>query len=503
MTVLLIFVMAAAITLFIMKARNPSAYWMALVLLGWFLSMAGLVLFLAKYGGFYYKVNQVLFFTDDIRNWLLHSPLSIGGVSRMISIGRSLFIFSLLGLSISLYYYKPFREGWKWYVLSAIFPLGNVFFYEPVVYKRALGMLDREFTYTIGWLTRGWLIASAAVAIALLLMRYKRTTVHWIKKQLQSILLGVFSLVLFYFYLGFMGPLQVFDVRTYYVLYSDFSNFNPPLKLFEWYLSIGLTGISSLTGIIAIWKYTKIEKQLGNADLQLDRKLKTANMGAKVFTHAIKNQLLMIQLLIRQVQEPKDSSSEEGRRKEQLDKVSEIVNQTLYRLDQLYNSFKTSQLQLRTVSIQHVIGKSLNRLGIIPGHVTLQCTLPEEEITILADEAHLTEALYNLIVNALEAMPEDRPGELRIVSHVERNWLIVNVADNGSGIPHDQLEAIFDPFFTSKNTTRNWGVGLSYARQVVQGHFGRIQAESKLGVGSEFHMLLPVYYVEKGGDSDE
>ncbi|RAV10813.1 sensor histidine kinase [Paenibacillus contaminans] len=502
MTILLFLLMAAAITLFIVKANKPSAYWMALVLLGWFLSMSGLILFIAKYGGFYYRVNIVLFFNDYIRNLLLHSPFSLETISRMITVGRSMFIYSLLGLSVSLFYYRPFRQTWKLHALNAILPLCNILFYDPHLYKQALGVLSRESTYVIGWLTRGWLIGSALVAIALMIWRYKRSTVPWSKKQIQHILYGVFALVLFYFYLGFMGPLQVTDVRTYYVLYSDFSNFNPPLTLFEWYLSIIVTGIFSAISIISIWRYTEIEKQLGRTDLQLERKLKTANMGARVFTHGIKNQLLMVQLLIDQSIKAKAPDHPEAAN-QKLHKASEIVSHTMKRLDQLYNSFKTTHLQLKPIPVEELLNKLQERIQAVPDHVQLTIEPPKEPILILADEAHLVEALYNIISNAMEAIPEERVGRVGVSAYVEEEWVILTIADNGVGIAKDQLETIFDPFFTSKNTTKNWGVGLSYANYIVGGHYGRIHVESTPGEGSMFQVIAPVYFIQSPGAEKE
>ncbi|KIL40375.1 hypothetical protein SD70_14185 [Gordoniibacillus kamchatkensis] len=279
MTILLLMLMAASISLFITKAKHPSAYWTGLVLFGWFLSMSGLILFIAKYGGFYYRINTVLFFTDSIRNLLLYSPISIDTISRLITVGRSLFIYSLLGLSITLFYYRPFRQIWRLYLLNTILPLANMIFYDPIVYRWALGLIEPEWTYAIGWITRGWLIVSGLVSIGLMLWRYRRITVPWLKKQVKYILLGVFALVLFYFYLGFLGPLQVTDIRTYYVLYSDFTNYNPPLTVTEWYISIFFTGLLSLISIVFIWRYTAVEKKLGKPDLHLERKLNTANMA--------------------------------------------------------------------------------------------------------------------------------------------------------------------------------------------------------------------------------
>ncbi|WP_079912289.1 PAS domain-containing sensor histidine kinase [Paenibacillus sp. 32352] len=498
MTILLIVLMIAAIVLFITKSHNPSAYWMGFVLVGWFLSMAGLILFIAKYGGFYYKVNIVLFFNDSIRNFLLDLPIKIEGISRMITIGRSLFVFSLIGLSVTLFYYRPFQQLWKIFALNTLLPIANIIFYDPIIYKWALSVLDRNVTYMIGWVTRGWLVVSLLVALALMIGKYRKMTIPWVKKQSKHILYGVVSLVLFYFYLGFMGPLQVFDVRTYYVLYSDFSNFNPPLTLFGWYASIGFTGVLSVISILSIWRYTEVEKTMGKSDLQLQRKLNTANMGARVFTHAIKNQLLMIQLLIRQAQEQAaaQGASPANSSMQPLTKASDIVSHTLGRLDQLYDSFKTNQLHLRPVAVQSLMQQTLERLKVIPEHVEFEAVMPDDGCMVLADAEHLSEALYNLVINAIEAIDEDNGGLVQLNSYVEENWVIIQIIDNGPGIEAELQETIFDPFYTNKNTTKNWGVGLSFSKHIVLGHYGRIHLDSKPGEGSTFQIIVPLYVLK-------
>jgi signal transduction histidine kinase len=495
MTLLLLVLMAASIVLFIAKARHPSAYWMGLVLLGWFLSMSGLVLLIAKYGGFYYRINRVLFFSETVRNLLLQAPVSIDSVSRLITFGRSLFIYSLTGLSVALFDHRPFRRLWKLYLLNAALPLAHTLFYDPIVYMRSLREIGLEGAYAVGWLTRCWLVVSALVCLALMFWRYRRLTIPWFRKQVQYILLGVFALVLFYFYLGFLGPLQATDVRTYYVLYSDFSNYNPPLSVTEWYAAIIVTGLLSLVSIVFIWRYTEVEANLGKPDLQLARKLKTADMGTKVFTHAIKNQLLMMQLLVGKTRslaaEPGTTGPPEAI-ESNLEKLSVIVSDTLLRLDQLYNSFKTNYLQLKPLSASEWLHGALAKLQV-PEHIRLTVDEPPTSPTILADEPHLADALANLIVNAFEAIDKDKEGRVAVRMHTEAKWLVVAVADNGSGIAADRLSLIFDPFYTSKNTNKNWGVGLSYVKQIVHGHFGHLDVESEPEAGSVFRVYLPIY----------
>ncbi|TCL61887.1 signal transduction histidine kinase [Hydrogenispora ethanolica] len=496
MIILLTILIVAAIALFIVKAKNPSAYWMALMLVGWFLSMAGLILFFSKYGGFYYHVNLVLFLDDRIRQLLLTSPISIDWISRLITVGRSIFIFSLTGLSLRLFYNRPFSEIWSKYVFNAVLPLANLWFYDPLVYRSMLGLMERNATFVISLITRAWVIGSTVIALAVMVWRYRRMSIPWAKSRLKHILLGVFSLVAFYFYLAFLGPLQVTDARTYYFLYWDFSNFNPPLTTLDWYIGIGFTGFTSIWSIFAIWKYTEVQEQFGKPDLLLARKLKTANMGVRVFTHGMKNQLLMTQLLVDQTRQMARSEAAPAAEAvvQNLDKIGEIVGQTLSRLDLLYQSFKTSSLELRPLSNEELLQQTLRRIKAVPEHIRLESRL-DDHCLLLADEFHLSETLANIVINALEAIPADRPGQVTIRCYVEDRWCVIRVSDNGAGIAKEQLQQIFDPFFSSKNSTKNWGVGLSYAKQIVQGHFGHILVKSQVGQGSQFDIFLPVYSV--------
>lgn len=496
MIILLIILITSAIVLFVVKAKSSSAHWMALVLIGWFFSMVGFILFFSKYGGFYYHINLILFLDDRIRQLLLTSPISIDWISRLITVGRSLFIFSLTGLSMQLFYNRPLSETWPKHMLNSILPLINIWFYDPVVYRSLISSLEANDTFLISLFTRTWVICSSLVAVSIMVWRYRRISIPWVKNCLKHILLGIFSLITFYFYLVFMGPLQVTDVRTYYFLYWDFSNFNPPLTAFDWYIGIGLTGFTSILSIISIWKYTEIQDQLGKPDLHLARKLKTANMGVRVFTHGVKNQLLMTQLLVNQTKELMDTAPPPNIQvTHNLTQISDIVGQTLERLDQLYKSFKMSSLELSPVSNQELLRQTLEKIKTTPKNITIDYQT-ESHCLVLADAFHLSEALYNVLINAIEAIGLEKEGVISICSATEDKWCIIRIKDNGSGIAKENLSAIFDPFYTSKNTTKNWGVGLSYTKQIIHGHFGYVLVDSKPGLGSQFRIFLPIYTLD-------
>ena len=70
---------------------------------------------------------------------------------------------------------------------------------------------------------------------------------------------------------------------------------------------------------------------------------------------------------------------------------------------------------------------------------------------------------------------------------------MIEVRDNGRGMTKSQLKKIFEPFYSSKNSNSNWGMGLYYVREIVKSHLGTLRIESKDGEGSSFYILLPKY----------
>jgi CheY-like chemotaxis protein len=100
------------------------------------------------------------------------------------------------------------------------------------------------------------------------------------------------------------------------------------------------------------------------------------------------------------------------------------------------------------------------------------------------------QTLLNLCVNARDAMPEG--GDLRISTRVNGSSLIVSVSDSGVGIPDSIRDRIFEPFFTTKDSNRGSGMGLAMVYGIVKNHGGSIHVETSVGVGTTFHITLPL-----------
>lgn len=112
---------------------------------------------------------------------------------------------------------------------------------------------------------------------------------------------------------------------------------------------------------------------------------------------------------------------------------------------------------------------------------------------IVADGNQIQQALVALFVNAIEAMNglEADEGELRVWLRGTAEEVVIDVGDNGSGIPSDVLPQIFEPFFSTKDKENGVGLGLAVVYGIVERHGGRIDVESTVGQGTVFHLRLP------------
>lgn len=109
---------------------------------------------------------------------------------------------------------------------------------------------------------------------------------------------------------------------------------------------------------------------------------------------------------------------------------------------------------------------------------------------VVGSENKLQQVLFNLILNARDAMPAG--GWLTLKTRVEGRDVVVEVSDTGDGIPEADLPRIFDPFFTTKDVGQGTGLGLAVSYGIVQEHGGSIHASSSKGQGSRFEVRLPI-----------
>ena len=212
---------------------------------------------------------------------------------------------------------------------------------------------------------------------------------------------------------------------------------------------------------------------------------------SKVFCHYIKNELLAIQSeleLLPAMECPEQSVQETIHRCEKL----------YSRIDEIHKSTKTDELHLIDIDLKELLERVLEAFKEEACHIKICCNFPDYPVIALADPVYLEQAIHNIVGNAIDAMMEksSRDGEadsrlLTLNLRYTDDWIHLEIQDTGTGISQNNIKKIFTPFFSSKSTSRHWGIGLSLTYRIIQAHEGKIEVHSVLGKGTSFQILLP------------
>jgi signal transduction histidine kinase len=172
-----------------------------------------------------------------------------------------------------------------------------------------------------------------------------------------------------------------------------------------------------------------------------------------------------------------------------IDKIIETINHLTHTTEQILNFARPINLAKRQVDLNHVVADvtQLLKAQIEVNGINLQVDLGAENVSGLLDEASMRAALLNLMLNAIQAMPDG--GALIIKTGGDREMLWLALKDTGPGIPRERVKQIFEPFNTTKS--RGLGLGMPYAQKIIEQHQGTILVESHVGKGTEIRIELP------------
>lgn len=204
---------------------------------------------------------------------------------------------------------------------------------------------------------------------------------------------------------------------------------------------------------------------------------------ARTMAHEVRNPLTNLNLALDQLRDemPVDNKTATI--------YADIIERNANRIEKLVSEMLTSskpnQLRLELTHVDALIADTISlardriELNRIQLNINCQASLPR----ILIDKEKMQIALLNIIINAIEAMV---PGEgiLTITAEIEKGAVTIAISDTGKGIPVEDLDRLFDPFFTSKQM--GMGLGLTSTKNILNGHNVQINVESDEGVGTRF-----------------
>lgn len=191
---------------------------------------------------------------------------------------------------------------------------------------------------------------------------------------------------------------------------------------------------------------------------------------AKQVAHEIKNPLtpmkLNVQLLKRQFK---------GEHKVNIDKICSILIKQIEHLAHIATEFsnfaKTPEADLQPIAIHPILSDTLTLFAHHEG-IGFSAKMEHPEVYIMGDQSYLQRIFTNLIKNAIQAIPEDRKGEIKVVSELSGKELTIAISDNGSGIAPEDEDRIFKPNFSTKS--EGLGMGLAMVKNMVSYQNGKI-----------------------------
>jgi two-component system NtrC family sensor kinase len=227
---------------------------------------------------------------------------------------------------------------------------------------------------------------------------------------------------------------------------------------------------------------------------EMERSKRLSDIGefAAAMAHEIRNPLARVMMGAYAL---KDDSIDAEEGEEALDNILKGVENLNRLVTELLNYTGKVELQRYAAQVWRVLDASLLNLKeeIDKSKVKILRDVDPELPAVNIDAVKIERVFHNIIKNALQAMPNR--GTLKIEARSqgsEGQGQVVEVifSDTGCGIPLENMERIFSPFFTTK--TEGTGLGLALVYRIMEAHGGRIEAESEVGEGSVFRVVLPV-----------
>jgi two-component system sensor histidine kinase HydH len=217
--------------------------------------------------------------------------------------------------------------------------------------------------------------------------------------------------------------------------------------------------------------------------------------------HEIRNPLSSLDIHVQLLEEDLAKLAPETRKP--LKPRLEIIHGELHRLESIVERFLRlagpSALDLEPVEIPKIVTHvcELLRAEASTRQIEIVTQIEHGLPPVTADPVRLTQALMNLVINAVQAVDKNGRVEVSAARSATGDALVLRVQDNGPGIAANKLEEIFDPYFTTK--PEGIGLGLWIARQIAVAHSGTLRTENAPVGGAIFTLLLPLIRKEKPG----
>lgn len=319
------------------------------------------------------------------------------------------------------------------------------------------------------WIMVSWVIPYFIAASAILLLLYGKEKDPQLKRS------RLFTNILV------IVPL-LFVFTTIYIMRTQ-------NQYDAWRYNSLIVGIQFLLILIISVKYGFLGVKFRVERRRLNSTLRALTSGAQIVNHTIKNELGKITLFADRIQ----SYAIETNQPELKEDVQVLIQSSQHILDmmnRIQGQLQEIGIKEETVNPSKLIGQVLHDLQPYAKKHCVQIAAElDESLQISCDPVQIREIMTNLCMNAFEAMKTG--GTLTLRMYLSKKHLIITVTDTGAGITKENMSHVLDPFFSTKKTGQNYGLGLSYCYNVMQKHQGSLEIYSIHGEGATIYLYFP------------
>jgi PAS domain S-box-containing protein len=236
---------------------------------------------------------------------------------------------------------------------------------------------------------------------------------------------------------------------------------------------------------VGFFRDLRERKQLQKKLLQSERLAALGQMAAHI-SHEVKNPLMVIGGIARQVL--KGSADDQQKNIEKLKIIVEEIRRLEDFLAEVGSFVKLSETKKYSVDLNPLIREMCIKLEPIlhENSIKLSLNLDPNLPQVQFDPLHLSQVLLNIVKNSIEAMPAG--GNLTFISGCHNDKVFVQISDTGDGIPHDIIDKIFQPFYSTK--PKGSGLGLAISKTIIEAHQGEIKIETESDKGTSVKVRL-------------
>ena len=505
MTLIAILFLVFAILIIARIPRGRQAIWLGFSLFGFGCCFLGLIGLISRFGN--YQLEGIFLrlpLNEPSWAWRVLAHLSLFDFMRFRLWSIVIFLVAQFGLAISYTQKRLSLSDWLIIGAAGVIIIFLLWYYDPehlfTLYKKGT-LLPMASEARVEWENHLHLLDRLSFGFIMAILFYVAWSIlglffqaKLIQKRVQALCIGTGNLVLSGFFcalfcMGRGNVLNMHSMATSLLPVSNYPEFETTLLKALPFATI----IVLVLVLVAILRYGFLGSWQPVTH-GLDQQIKLANEAVRITLHSYKNRFLAVKMALDMAEMSLREVKEEAatRAVTQIKWASDLSQEALLQLDVLHSQAGRLNLDPDCNSWNELLAEALLRLA--PRLKPVKLIINDMDVRIWGDSQHLTAVLENLLQNAIDAIfevkKENFTPTLWIEIGREFEWSFIRITDNGPGIDSKHLRKIFRPFYTTKPTKNNWGMGLAYCHRVIKAHRGFINIRSIVGEGATAEIVL-------------